>query len=81
MEFLVDISFFLCNQLFLKSHKGDHSLKTEPCHDAKFVVTGGTVGCGYDNCRATSKTALALWKLSAFGAFIVMLLSYITMTS
>ena len=27
------------------------SLKPESCHDAKFVVTGGTGGCRYDNLR------------------------------
>ena len=27
------------------------TLKTVNCHDANFVITGGTVGCRYDNLR------------------------------
>ena len=41
-------------KLYICKNKMDaHSflIKTRCCHDANFVVTGGTVGCRYDNLR------------------------------
>ena len=49
----------------VRGYRYTHSLKTEGCHDAEFIVIGGTEGCRYEN-RSTLLPMTTIWRYDNF---------------
>ena len=53
------------------------SLKTKSCHDANFVITGGTAGCHYDNLQCHQLRQSWYYDESVFIVFTNIFCAYI----